>query len=172
MHGTGDLFTGKSTWPCGIHDGIFFPVSRTRAVARTHRCFTRYSIVVVRKSLGHSNAAARSANVKIPWAWRPATGAVAAVDGCPQNPRGCGAGTCHCIILRATNGCLRIPPAPIGPYTTTAMARPLSQLLQLLLCAAALRPAAIAVHGQDADSLASSFFSGNPPRRPYNLVAK
>ncbi|XP_060843045.1 protein masquerade [Rhopalosiphum padi] len=33
-------------------------------------------------------------------------------------------------------------------------------LVQLLLCAAALRPAAVMVSGQDADSLASSFFSG------------
>lgn len=40
------------------------------------------------------------------------------------------------------------------------MASPWSQLLQLLVCTAALRPTAVVVHGQDADSLASSFFSG------------
>ncbi|XP_015375314.1 PREDICTED: serine proteinase stubble [Diuraphis noxia] len=42
------------------------------------------------------------------------------------------------------------------------MARPgvVAPLIQLLLCAAALRPAAVMVNGQDADSLASSFFSG------------
>lgn len=41
------------------------------------------------------------------------------------------------------------------------MAGPWSQLLQLLVCTAALRPTAVMVHGQDTDSLASSFFSGN-----------
>lgn len=42
------------------------------------------------------------------------------------------------------------------------MARPgvVAPLIQLLLCAAALRPATVMVNGQDADSLASSFFSG------------
>ncbi|XP_001949227.1 protein masquerade isoform X1 [Acyrthosiphon pisum] len=42
------------------------------------------------------------------------------------------------------------------------MARPgvVAPLIQLLLCAAALRPTAVMVNGQDADSLASSFFSG------------
>ncbi|XP_060871616.1 protein masquerade [Metopolophium dirhodum] len=42
------------------------------------------------------------------------------------------------------------------------MARPgvVAPLIQLLLCAAALRPAVVMVNGQDADSLASSFFSG------------
>ncbi|CAI6343416.1 unnamed protein product [Macrosiphum euphorbiae] len=42
------------------------------------------------------------------------------------------------------------------------MARPgvVAPLIQLLLCAATLRPVTVMVNGQDADSLASSFFSG------------
>lgn len=35
-----------------------------------------------------------------------------------------------------------------------------ASLVRLLLCLAALRPATVMVSGQDADSLASSFFSG------------
>lgn len=55
------------------------------------------------------------------------------------------------------------------PRVHTAMVRPQYRalLLHALLCATALRPVA---HGQDADSLASSFFSGEPsseiPRSP------
>lgn len=57
------------------------------------------------------------------------------------------------------------PPTPTSSIRrkvrAATMAGPLSLFLQTLLCAAALRPTAIYVRGQDTDSLASSFFSGN-----------